>query len=216
MTPDERELLTQFLDDLRRVPNGPRDADAARMIEDALASRPDANYLLVQHALLADQALYEAQRRIAALEEQLNNTARQSQSFLRPSSPSPWGNDRGPAPAPARENPGFFGGGAPAQPGGFSSFLRNTAATAAGLAGGAFLFEGLSNLFGSHHTGAFLGGGTFPGVENASAHEQPLFTHTAEETHDVQDTNDTDYYSDDTDDLDNLRDVGDMGDDGDN
>jgi len=39
---------------------------------------------------------------------------------------------------------------------GFGSFLGNAAATAAGVAGGAFLFQGLENLFG-HQAGAFPG-----------------------------------------------------------
>jgi len=205
MTPDERELLTQFLDDLRRVPNGPRDAEAARMIEDALSGRPESIYLLVQHALLADQALYEAQRRIAALEDQVNAAAPASRSFLRPS-PSPWGNDRGTPPPGPRENPGFSGGALPPQQGGFSSFLRNSAATAAGLAGGAFLFEGLSNLFGSHHTGTFLGGGMESNIDNAGNQEHrfpgmPQDAHEATDVHEVADTDDDEYYDDNSDDV---------------
>jgi hypothetical protein len=42
--------------------------------------------------------------------------------------------------------------------GGFSSFLGQAAATAAGVAGGEFLFQGIENMFG-HHGGGFGGGG---------------------------------------------------------
>jgi len=48
--------------------------------------------------------------------------------------------------------------GAPPVGGGFSSFLGQAAATAAGVAGGEFLFQGIENLFG-HHGGGFAGGG---------------------------------------------------------
>jgi hypothetical protein len=41
--------------------------------------------------------------------------------------------------------------------GGFSSFLGQAAATAAGVAGGEFLFQGIENMFGHH--GGFGGGG---------------------------------------------------------
>lgn len=46
------------------------------------------------------------------------------------------------------QRPGFFGGG------GGSSFLGNMAATAAGVAGGAFLFQGIESLMGHHGSGA--------------------------------------------------------------
>ena len=61
------------------------------------------------------------------------------------------------------QRPGFFGGG------GGSSFLGNMAATAAGVAGGAFLFQGIESLMG-HHGGAngFMGqNGGLP-VENTT------------------------------------------------
>jgi uncharacterized protein len=48
--------------------------------------------------------------------------------------------------------------GAPPVGGGFSSFLGQAAATAAGIAGGEFLFQGIENMFG-HHGGGFAGGG---------------------------------------------------------
>ena len=206
MTPDERELLRGFLDDLRRVPSGPRDSEAARMIEEALSGHPEAIYLLVQHALLADQALHEAQRRIEALEAQVNAAPATSGTFLHPSA-SPWGNEHGSSQPGTREGVGFFAGGAPAQPGGFSSFLRNTAATAAGMAGGAFLFEGLSNLFGPHHVGSFLGGGLAPRGESAPLHEYQVADTTSEGAAYADDTEETEYYDDDADDVGNVGDI---------
>ena len=165
MTPDERALLTRFLSDLSQVPAGPKDAEAAAMIEQSVRAQPDAAYLLVQHSMLADQALHAAQGRIADLEAQLRAPAPQAQpaSFLgggyaqpRPS----YGQTAVPPTQPQPSaSPGFFGGGAPAAPGGVSSFLRSAGTTAAGVAGGEFLFQGLENLFGGGHRGGFFGGG---------------------------------------------------------
>lgn len=188
MTPDEHNLLTRFLDDLNGVKGVQKDPEAAAQITQALAANPDAPYLLVQHAILADQALATAQARIAELESEVRRqyaqgqtTPQQGGGFLgglfgggqrepepQPIRRGPWG-----GPQPMMVTPqmqpqqgGFFGGGAPAQPGGMGSFLRSAGTTAAGIAGGAFLFQGLSNLFGSHHGGqGFLGGGGFGGDE---------------------------------------------------
>jgi hypothetical protein len=43
------------------------------------------------------------------------------------------------------------------QPSQTSGFLRNAASTAAGVAGGALLFQGINSLFSGHH-GGLLGG----------------------------------------------------------
>jgi hypothetical protein len=48
--------------------------------------------------------------------------------------------------------------------GGGGGFLRSAAATAAGVAGGALLFEGISSLFGNHYAGGLMGGGMTPGL----------------------------------------------------
>ena len=169
MTPDERALLTRFLSDLTQLNGVVKDPEAATMIEQAVARQPDAAYLLVQHSLLADQALHAAQQRIADLEARLQAQQPQT-SFLGGGQPGPWTQ---PQPAyqtavPPTRPSGFFGGGEPAAPGGFGSFLREAGTTAAGVAGGAFLFEGLSNLFGGHHSGGFFGGGYGQPMENVT------------------------------------------------
>ena len=45
-----------------------------------------------------------------------------------------------------------------------SGFLRSAAATAAGVAGGALLFQGISSLFGNHYAGGLMSGGMTPGL----------------------------------------------------
>ena len=81
MTPDERNLLQRFLSDLEQSRGAAKDPEADAMIAGALRANPDAAYLLVQHALLADQALQAAQGRIEALEQQ-QAPARMPASFL--------------------------------------------------------------------------------------------------------------------------------------
>ena len=152
MTPDERNLLTRFLNDLTQVGNVSKDPEAFSMIQQALSRNPDAAYVLVQHAIISDQALHAAQARVVELEDQLRNVQPQYQpqgGFL--------GGGLG----------SLFGGGQPqsqpmysqAQPqqGGFGSFLRNVGTTAAGVAAGEVLFSGVEGLFGGHR--GFFGGG---------------------------------------------------------
>jgi uncharacterized protein len=168
MTPQERSLLESFLAQLAQVRGVNKDPEAERLIAQAVEQQPDATYLVVQRALLLGQALEQAKARIAALEQA---EAGRGQGFLDPGA-SGWGNAgpsgyRGPAPAPAPQYAPVYGApppaypvyGAPAPGGGFSSFLGQAAATAAGVAGGEFLFQGIENLFGGHHGGGFGGSG---------------------------------------------------------
>ena len=48
--------------------------------------------------------------------------------------------------------------------GGGIGFLRSAAATAAGVAGGALLFQGFESLFGPHYAGGLSGAGMTPGL----------------------------------------------------
>ncbi len=174
MTPDERALLTSFLRDLTATRGTARDAEADALIRDTLAANPDAAYLLVQHAIVADQALHAAQARIADLEAQARAVAAPQTSFL-PPRVNPWDNPvAAPAPAygysqtygqtytppPPEARPSIFGGG-----GGVGSFLRSAGTTAAGVAGGEMLFSGLSDLFGGHHGAQGFGGFDTPREE---------------------------------------------------
>ena len=158
MTPDERALLTNFLNELANARGVAKDGEADGMIRQALAANPDATYLLVQHAIVADQSLHAAQARIAELERQVGQS-QTSTSFLSPGA-GPWGGGAQPsyAPPPPEERPGIFSGG-----GGLGSFLRTAGTTAAGVAGGEMLFSGLSDLFGGHRGGGLGGGQGFMG-----------------------------------------------------
>jgi hypothetical protein len=177
MTPEERTLLTQFLGDLSQTQGVAKDPEAASMIDNAIRSNPDAAYVLVQHALLADQALHDAQAQIAQLKAQVPPP--QPSSFLggaglgpsvgqpqyQGQPQSPWGQAaQQPPPQQSFFGGGPFAGGGPFSGGGggLGSFLRTAGTTAAGVAGGEMLFSGLSGLFGGHHGGF---GGGFGGGE---------------------------------------------------
>lgn len=180
MNPQERSLLENFLAQLVQVRGVNKDPEADRMIAQAVRQQPDSTYLLVQRALLLTQALDQAKARIAALEQA---EGARGQGFL-DAGASGWANPSGQSPSgpssfrgqPSTQNPGYgpppsayspyaapaaYPYSAPAAypaqgGGGFSGFLGQAAATAAGVAGGEFLFQGIENLFGHH------GGGFFP------------------------------------------------------
>lgn len=164
MTPQESQALQTLLSQLVEVRGIEKDPEADALIRRAVAQQPDAAYLLAQRSLILEQAVEAAKQRIAALERQSSLPAASSagsRSFLDAnawgrSSASTAGSPVPGYPAHASEygrhgvpgkqggflqgrSPGMFGGGG-------GSFLGTMAATAAGVAGGAFLFQGLGNL----------------------------------------------------------------------
>lgn len=168
MNQEESNLISGLYDRLALTPAQQEDADAARLISERVNANPRAPYLLTQSVLILQQALTAAQGRISDLEKQLaeaNARSSQGGGFLSgvaglfgPPQPSASAAPRqqlppplpqtGPAPIPA----------APAGGG----FLQNAMATAAGVAGGALLFQGIENLLG-HNAGSFGGAGGFLG-----------------------------------------------------
>lgn len=173
MTPEERSLLSQFLQDLEQARGGPKDPEAENLILQTLQRNPDAAYLLVQHTILSDQALHAAQARIADLESRAQ-APQPATSFLGGAATAnpnagPWGQapQQQPQPAPQYYQPPPAYAPQPASSfssgGGLGSFLRGAATTAAGVAGGEMLFEGLSGIFGGHHGGFGGGFGGFGG-----------------------------------------------------
>jgi hypothetical protein len=137
------------------------------MIDSAIRSNPDSGYVLVQHALMADQALHQAQAQIAQLQAQLAQAAQPAPqpSFLGggmappPQQQGPWGQQ-----PPVQQQPmgqPYYGSGPFSGGGGLGSFLRSAGTMAAGVAGGELLFSGLSGMFGGH--GGGFGGGGFGG-----------------------------------------------------
>ena len=157
METKERELITGMFDRLRPFEAQARDAEADALIADLVRRQPAAPYLLTQTVLVQEQALKAAQERIAELEGKAGG-AGASSGFLS-SAPriGPWGakpSSAVPQTAPPMPAPGgAWGGGAG---GGGSSFLRSAMTTAAGVAGGALLFQGISSLI-NRQPGPFAG-----------------------------------------------------------
>ena len=152
MTPQENELLQKFLAQLTQAHVSAKDPDAQAMISRAVAQQPDAAYLLVQRALLLERALQQAKSQLSRLHEQRDGADGGSHTWTQTPSSTP-------APAPAPTSPPQAQ--AAPQTGGTSSgwggFLGNAATTAAGVVGGAFLYQGLEGLLG-HRGGGFVGG----------------------------------------------------------
>jgi hypothetical protein len=149
MQPEERELITGLFDRLRPYESQPRDGEAERLIAERVVRQPAAPYLLAQTVLVQEQALKAAQERIAELEGK-------SSGFLG-SAPKigPWGAKPGMASPEVPATQGAPAAAPIAGPQG-GSFMRTALATAAGVAGGALLFEGMRNLF-AHNPGPFGG-----------------------------------------------------------
>ena len=178
MTPEEQNLIEGLFQRLREADTSPKDAEAERLIRAKTAELPSATYLLVQAVLVQEHALANAQARIADLENRLRNVQAQPASgggsFLsgvsrlfgnkpQPATAPPPLPQQAPVsqqvqstpppitvvpqntPYPSTVNLGASSGG---------SFLQSAMATAAGVAGGQLLFQGIESLIG-HNAGPF-------------------------------------------------------------
>jgi uncharacterized protein len=159
MNPHEQAILENFLDQLVRVRGTRKIPEADAMIRRAVDRQPDAAYLLVQRSLMLGQALEETKARLAEYER-----GQGQESFLNAGAPgapatpqtmaaaSAAERSQASRPGPASALPSTLPAGAPpASPEplrgpGTAGFLGQAAATAAGVAGGEFLFQGLENL----------------------------------------------------------------------
>ena len=151
MQPEERDLITDLFSRLKTFEGQPRDPEAERLIASLGSGQPAAGYLLVQTVLVQEQALKAAQQRIAELEAKMGAAPAPSPGFLA-SAPKigPWGS----APASPQTLSPLQAAVAPAAAPAGGGFLRQALTTAAGVAGGALLFEGIRNMLG-HNPGPF-------------------------------------------------------------
>src|SRR5437763_2586801 len=173
MSAQGSQMLTDFLGQLIQARGIQKDPDADALIQRAVAQQPDAAYLLVQRALLLEQGLNNARAQIASLQDQLRGQQGGGGKFL---DPNTWGNSGQRSVAPPQQQPqvqqyqpeyrqpyqppyqpsyqqagpGSMGMGGGFLGGGMRGTLGTIATTAAGVAAGQFLFQGLENMF-SHH-----------------------------------------------------------------
>ena len=175
MTPEEQNLISGLFDRLAQASNQSKDAEADQLIRSKVAEIPSSPYLLVQSALVMQQALSNAQSRIATLEKQVAEAktgagAQTGGSFLSGvASLFGGGQSHGqpqqatPPPPPSVPAPPII---QPPQPAAYANppqaprsgggFLQGALTTAAGVAGGALLFQGIESLIG-HNPGPFAG-----------------------------------------------------------
>ena len=152
MQSEERELITGLFGRLQPFESQPRDGEADALIKESVARQPAAPYLLVQTVLVQEQALKAAQERIAELEAKAGAAPAASGFLAAAPKIGPWGAPAAAGAArpsvPSTRSP-LQAAVAPQQGGG-GGFLRTAMATAAGVAGGALLFEGIRSLMGSN------------------------------------------------------------------
>jgi len=171
MTPQERDLIHSVFERLGRLAGSPRDPEAEALITERTRANPSAAYHLVEAVVVQEQALAEAQARIADLDRQLAQLRAQPQQqprsggFLsslfgggapapRPAAPPAYPPQQQAYPqqpyAPQQPAYGANPWGQP-QPSAGGSFLRTAAGTAVGVAGGIMLAEGISSMFAGGH-----------------------------------------------------------------
>ncbi len=171
MTPQERELIEGLFQRLKAADTPQKDREAEDLINKRTVEIPATPYLLVQTALVQEHALAAAQQRISQLEKEVESAKTQTQagggstSFLGGLLGGGRWNQGGAAPAAAATAPTRSSvpitapAGAPAPayaaaaPAG-GGFLQSALTTAAGVAGGALLFDGISSLL-FHHQSPF-------------------------------------------------------------
>ena len=167
MTPQERQLLTTFLQQLAQTRADPKDPEADALIRDALSRQPDANYLLVQRAMGLDLALKAAQAQAEKLQAEQDLAKRGNEkSFV--GNANSWGRAAPAAnAAPQPSAPSALQPSASSSPSPWGSgMLANLATTAAGVVAGSFLYQGIQSLMGHHDTGS---GGDWAASSQAAA-----------------------------------------------
>ncbi len=205
MTPQERELIDGLFQRLKAADPPHKDREAEELINKRTVEVPTAPYLLVQTTLVQEHALNAAQQRIAQLEKEVEALKAQAPasggtSFLggllgggrwnqgatasgsagaAPRSSVPI---TSPSPAAAPAAPSYAPAAAQAAPAG-GGFLHSALTTAAGVAGGALLYDGLSSLL-FHRPGPFApyvgagwGGGGSPWGGGGNIYETNVYNY---------------------------------------
>lgn len=150
MNPQEKVQLEQFLQQLNSTQAGAKDSDANALIAESVKQQPDAAYLLVQRAMGLEMALQVAQKQMADMQAQIDQTSKPS-GFL--SGINSWGRA-----APAQGAPGNAMAAArpaagAAQPSSWGSgMLGAIATTAVGVVAGSMLYQGIQSMMGHNST----------------------------------------------------------------
>jgi hypothetical protein len=134
MTPQEKELLSRFLQQLAAAEAGRKDTEADAMIREACARQPDAAYLLVQRTMQLEHLLQMSQTEVQKLQAQLGEARSGSaESFL--GDPNAWGSSRRigqPAQGPLANSPASLSQNVPVQGATAQAPLANSPASLTG------------------------------------------------------------------------------------
>ena len=198
MNQEERDLLQGLFDRLRDGGTQARDPEAERFIAEQIRFQPGAPYYMAQAVIVQEQALQNQQARVAELEDHVRQLeaagqTRSQNSFLAgrtggmfgqgasatPASPppsavpptaGPWGRTSS---SPAPQQQGYaqpMQAQQPAASGGGGGFLKGALATAAGVAGGALIYDQMKGMFGGS-SGQAHANSTDPGQAEADRYQ---------------------------------------------
>ena len=150
MNPQEKVQLEQFLQQLNSTQAGAKDSDANTMIAESVKQHPDASYLLVQRAMGLEMALQVAQKQMAEMQAQIDQTSKPS-GFL--SGINSWGRAAPAQGAPANAMAAARPTAGAAQPSSWGSgMLGAIATTAVGVVAGSMLYQGIQSMMGQNST----------------------------------------------------------------
>lgn len=219
MTPQEQQLIDGLVQRIKSTPVAEKDDEADRYLHSQLDNVPDVLYVLAQTVLVqqyglnnAQQQLQDAQQRISDLEQQLQQAQQQphkSGSFLshllgtdqqpqqpqQPPAYQPVNTGYAAPPPPSYAQPAY----APpasypyAAPSGGGGFLRGAMQTAAGVAAGEMMFQGMEDLFHGFGGGGGYGGGFGEGRPTEVINN--YYDQAPPEHHDLADNNDNSFYN---------------------
>jgi hypothetical protein len=147
MHPDEEGLIQQLATKMEQDQPVEKDADAAALINQTVATQPDAVYILTQATLVQEQALHAAQQQIASLQAQLAQAQNTQAAPPVPTSGGGFLSHLFGQPSGSSQNVATASPGGAVSGGGGNSFLRGAATTAVGVVAGETIFSGLGDLF---------------------------------------------------------------------
>ena len=154
MNPQEKVQLEQFLQQLNSTQAGAKDSDANALITESVKKQPDASYLLVQRAMGLEMALQVAQKQMADMQAQIDQTNqanKPSSGFL--SGINSWGRAAPAQAAPANAMAAARPAAGAAQPSAWGSGLLGAIATTAiGVVAGSMLYQGIQSMMGQNST----------------------------------------------------------------
>lgn len=154
MNPQEKVQLEQFLQQLNSTQAGAKDSDADVLIAESVKKQPDASYLLVQRAMGLEMALQVAQKQMAEMQAQIDQTNqanKPSSGFL--SGINSWGRAAPAQAAPANAMAAAKPAVGAAQPSAWGSgMLGAIATTAIGVVAGSMLYQGIQSMMGHNST----------------------------------------------------------------